>query len=300
MSKLDALEPVCTRHGDSVEILVRGTSKDLGGFSVRRVLPASLVRRVGPFVFFDEMGPAQFPPGSGIDVRPHPHIGLATVTFLFDGEILHRDSLGFVQPIQPGAVNLMTAGKGIVHSERTSPALKRSGQFLHGLQVWMALPEDQQEIDPAFIHYPAKLLPVIEQSGVVTTVVIGECDRHISPVSVHAETTYLALQMDAGASFSPPINVEQRAVYVVSGQIRIGRTNIEAGVLAVLKPGELWLEALSESRVMFLGGEDVGPREMYWNFVHSSREKIEKAKQDWRGRKFAPVPGDDEFIPLPG
>ncbi|MBT8047394.1 MAG: pirin family protein [Xanthomonadales bacterium] len=299
MSKFEAIEPSCSRHPDSVVVLVRGRSKDLGGFSVRRVLPASMAPRVGPFVFFDEMGPADFPPGQGINVRPHPHIGLATVTFLLEGEILHRDSLGFVQPIQPGAVNLMTAGRGIVHSERTDPERERRGQRLHGLQVWMALPEGKQEIEPAFVHYPRSVLPVSESPGVITTVIIGEYEGLKSPVEVHARTLYLSQQLDAGAYTFIDADVDQLAIYVVSGKINVGQTGIEAGVMAVLKPGEAQLHAEEASQLMVIGGEDMGPRAIFWNFVHTSRARIEDAKRDWREMKFARVPGDDEFIPLP-
>jgi hypothetical protein len=232
-------------------------------------------------------------------VRPHPHIGLATVTYLFEGEMVHRDSLGFVQTIRPGAVNLMTAGRGIVHSERTDPALERSGQRMNGLQIWMALPEDQQEIEPAFVHYPSDSLPVIRQPGVVTTVVIGRYQDNESPVRVLPETLYLAQSWDAGASSRLDVGVAQLAVYVVSGELSIEGVSIEAGVLAVLEPGPVTLTAVEESRVAVIGGEDVGHREIDWNFVHTSRARIEAARADWRDMKFARVPGDDEFIPLP-
>jgi redox-sensitive bicupin YhaK (pirin superfamily) len=300
VSKLEANDPVCTRHGGTVRVQIKARSRDLGGFSVRRVLPSAMARRVGPFVFFDEMGPADFAPGTGINVRPHPHIGLATVTFLLEGEILHRDSLGFVQPIQPGAVNLMTAGKGIVHSERTDPLLERDGQRLHGLQVWMALPQDQQEIDPDFVHYPKECLPVIEKDGLKTTVIIGQYAGLVSPVRVRAETLYLAQILQESASYELETGMDQQAVYVVSGQITIGGQKLEAGVMAVLEPGCVYIEAGERSQIMVIGGEDVGPREIYWNFVHTSRDRIEAAKQDWREGNFARVPGDEEFIPLPG
>jgi len=299
MSKFAAIEPTCTKHGDVIRVLVQGRSKDLGGFCVRRVLPASMVRSVGPFVFFDEMGPADFSPGQGINVRPHPHIGLATVTFLFEGEILHRDSLGYVQPIQPGAVNLMTAGRGIVHSERTSQELLNTGQRLHGLQVWMALPDDRQELEPSFVHYPKTALPVIRQEGVVTTVIIGSHRGEVSPVAVHAETIYLSLSLEAGALHTLDVAQEQLAIYVVSGQIRADGHAVKAGEMAVLGENMVTLDAVSASLIMVIGGKDPGPREMYWNFVHTSRKRIEQAKQDWRDLKFARVPGDDEFIPLP-
>lgn len=299
MSRLDAIEPSCTRRDDAIRVLVTARSRDLGGFSVRRVLPAPLARRVGPFVFFDEMGPADFPPGRGINVRPHPHIGLATVTFLLEGEILHRDSLGYVQAIQPGAVNLMTAGRGIVHSERTDPALERSGQRLHGLQVWMALPEDQQEIDPAFFHYPKQDLPTVNEAGVETTVIIGEYAGKRSPVQVHAHTLYLSQKIREGITLKLDPGVEQAAIYVVAGEVDIEGSTVQAGVMAVLAPGRVKVHARQNSQIMVVGGEDIGHREMFWNFVHTSGDRIEAAKQEWRDMKFAPVPDDDEFIPLP-
>ena len=299
MSKFTAVEPTCTDISKTIRVLVRARNKDLGGFSVRRVLPASMVRSVGPFVFFDEMGPAEFSKGQGIDVRPHPHIGLATVTFLFEGEILHRDSLGYVQSIQPGAVNLMTAGRGIVHSERTSSELLETGQRLHGLQVWMALPEDMQELEPSFMHYPQTSLPVVAKEGVVTTVIIGNHEGEVSPVKVHAETIYLSLSISAGTLHKLEIEHDQVAIYVVSGQIRVDGHAVNASELAVLDKRLVTLDASEDSMLVVIGGEDLGAREMYWNFVHSSRERIEKAKQDWRDKKFDLVPGDDEFIPLP-
>jgi redox-sensitive bicupin YhaK (pirin superfamily) len=299
MSNIGATEAVCTRHQDEISIIVEGRARDLGGFDVRRVLPASLARSVGPFVFFDEMGPADFPPGEGINVRPHPHIGLATITFLFDGEILHRDSLGFVQAIQPGAVNLMTAGRGIVHSERTSPERLAGGQCLHGLQLWMALPEDRQEIEPDFVHYPETALPVISEPGAATTVIIGEYNGQRSPVSVHGRTLYLAQQLEAGAEYELNTDEEQLAIYVLHGEIRIGNQTVSPGNLAVLTNSQAHIHAEQASRLAVIGGDDVGHREMFWNFVHTSRQRIEKAKEDWREGKFEKVPGDDEFIPLP-
>jgi hypothetical protein len=245
------------------------------------------------------MGPADFPPGQGINVRPHPHIGLATVTYLFEGEMVHRDSLGYVQTIRPGAVNLMTAGRGIVHSERTDPVLERSGQRMNGLQIWMALPEDRQEIEPAFVHYPEDALPIVREHGVTTTVVIGRYKDAESPVRVLPETLYLSQLWESGATGRLDAGVEQLGVYVVSGEIRIGGIVVEAGVLAIPEPGAVTVEANEASRVVVIGGEDVGPRVVYWNFVHTSRERIEAAKQDWREGSFARVPGDDEFIPLP-
>ena len=300
MSRLEAEEPDCAPYSDIIEVVVKPCSKDLGGFSVRRVLPASMVRRIGPFVFFDEMGPATFPPGEGINVRPHPHIGLATVTFLFQGEILHRDSLGYVQPIQPGAVNLMTAGKGIVHSERTSDELLASGQLLHGVQVWMALPEDQQEIEPAFVHYPAADLPVVVDNGVTTTIVIGSYNGQTSPVVVLPDTLYLSQQLDQGCITTLPDNAEQRGIYVVSGKITIDDCELNSGSMAVIKSGaQVEMSADETSRLVTIGGEDVGERDLWWNFVHSVTERIDQAKAVWLHGEFEMVPGDDEFIPLP-
>jgi hypothetical protein len=299
MSRLEALEPRCSACDDEVSLLIRPRTRDLGGFTVRRVLPASDCTAVGPFVFFDEMGPAEFAPGEGLNVRPHPHIGLATVTFLFRGEILHRDSLGFVQPIRPGAVNLMTAGRGIVHSERTPPEIERTGQRLHGIQTWMALPKDRQEIDPAFVHHPEEDLPRQTRDGVTTTVIVGEFDGLRSPVTVHAETLYLDHRLEAGSQVALPDDVEERAVYVVAGEVTIGRRVLAEGTMALLCPRPLELRAASPSHVLVIGGENLGVRHLWWNFVHSSPARIEQAKRDWSNGVFAKVPDDDEFIPLP-
>ena len=299
MSTLEAAEPKCTRHGGSIELLIEARSKDLGGFCVRRALPAPARRTVGPFIFFDEMGPADSPPGEGINVRPHPHIGLAAVTFLFDGEILHRDSLGYVQNIRPGAVNLMTAGRGIVHSERTPPALLSTGQHLHGIQTWMALPENEQEIDPAFVHHPSGDLPVIVGNGLTTTVIIGSGFGQCSPVAVHADTLYLAQDLDVGAVSTLPDVVAERAVYVVAGSVTVGDCVLRQGVMAVVCRGTARLEAQEPSRVLVIGGEPIGTRHIWWNYVHSSQARIDQAKRDWVNGVFPRVPDDDEFIPLP-
>lgn len=298
MSYLEAREPICSEQ--NAFVVINSKSKDLGGFSVRRVLPARLARSVGPFVFLDHMGPAEFPPGEGINVLPHPHIGLATVTFLFEGEILHRDSLGYVQPIKPGAVNLMTAGRGIVHSERTSEALLQSGQKLHGMQVWMALPVEQQDIDPEFVHYPAGELPVVETKGVSTTVIIGRYCNTLSPVKVHAETLYLDQHIQAGHSTQLP-DAAQRAVYIVDGDISLNNHPVEAGTMAVVAHGaEVTIRAATDSHYMVIGGEAIAPRRMWWNFVHTSAERVEQAKMDWKEGRFDRVPGEDKRIPLPG
>ncbi len=299
MSRQEAFEPACASCTGAVELLIKGRRKDLGGFGVLRVLPSPVRKTVGPFIFFDEMGPANFAPGEGVNVRPHPHIGLATVTFLFDGEILHRDSLGHVQPIRPGEVNLMTAGRGIVHSERTPEQLATQDYALHGIQTWMALPDDQQEIEPAFVHHAKNELPVISDAGVTTTVIVGEFIGERSPVATLAQTVYLDQRMDAGASTVLPGNIAERGVFVLNGNIAVGDELLSAGAMAVLRAGETVLKANRPSHVMIVGGEAVGPRHIWWNFVHSSQERIDRAKIDWVGGAFGSVPGDDEFIPLP-
>lgn len=300
MTHHEAQEPVCRAENNVVKVVITPKSKSLGDFSVRRVLPSSMSPRVGPFVFFDHMGPASFEPGQGINVRPHPHIGLSTVTYLFAGEILHADSLGYVQPIQPGAVNLMTAGKGIVHSERTSEELLASGQTLHGLQVWMALPDEHQEIDPDFKHYPASELPSIKGDDFDTTVVIGTYQGQTSGVSVLPQTLYVDHVVHSDVEIFIPADVEERAVYVVEGEASIAGCELESGSMAVLEPGEVAVaDVKAGSRIVLIGGEAMSDRHLFWNFVHSSKDQIEDAKQRWREGQFDMVPCDDEFIPLP-
>ena len=301
MSDHPCLEPECHDAGGAIELIVEPRATDLGGFTVRRVLPSRDRQMVGPFIFFDHMGPAEFPPGKGIDVRPHPHIGLATVTYLFEGEILHRDNLGFVQPIRPGAVNLMTAGKGIVHSERAGEDLDTTSR-LHGIQSWMALPEDMQEIDPAFKHYPSDDLPELEKDGVLVRVIIGEAYGERSPVTVHAPMLYLECRMPAGSTLVLPDNYEDRAAYIVEGNVAIEDKQLESGHMAIARHGSVvTLEAETDSRVMVIGGDNLGRRHIWWNFVATSRERIAQAKDDWRAMRFDTIPGDDEeFIPLPG
>ena len=281
--------------------LIESKAKDLGEFTVRRTLPAPDRQRVGPFIFFDHMGPVDFSAGSGVAVRPHPHIGLATLTYLFEGTILHRDNLGYVQAIEPGAVNWMTAGRGIVHSERTPPELRASGSRLHGLQIWLALPVEQEETEPSFSHYPAESIPVVESDGARVQVVAGSALGVTSPVVTSSETLYLSAQLDAGASLAVPTDVEERAVYVVSGRIRIGEQELGVGAMAVLEQGApVRVDAVESSIAVVLGGAKLpGKRFLYWNLVSSSRERIEQAKDDWRNGRFAKVPDDDEFIPLP-
>lgn len=256
---------------------------------------------VGPFVFFDQMGPSVLHAGSGLDVRPHPHIGLATITYLFRGEILHRDSLGTVQPIRPGAVNLMTAGRGIVHSERTPPELRPTGAALFGIQAWLALPRGAEETEPAFSHHGADTLPLLEEDGVKLRLIAGELHGARSPVPTLTETLYADAELAAGAVLPVPPTVEERAVYLAEGEIEISGRRHEPGRLLVLRPGDaLAIRAITPARLLLLGGEPMdGPRFIWWNFVSSRQERIEQAKADWQDGRFAAVPGDDEFIPLP-
>ncbi len=299
MSYEAAEEPECTEAKGSVGLIIEPQEKDLGEFTVRRVLPAPEKQMVGSFIFFDHMGPAEFPPGQGIQVRPHPHIGIATVTYLFEGEIMHRDNLGFVQPIQCGAVNLMTTGSGMVHSERAGDDLNETSR-LHGIQSWMALPVEEQEHDPEFKHYPAADIPQTDVNGVMVRVIIGEAYGHTSPVHAYSTTLYLECVMPEGSEITLPDQYEELGAYVVTGSVTIDGQSYAEGVMAVAAEGEaMTLRASEESRVMVVGGDNLGERYLYWNFVSSSRERIEQAKTDWREGNFGQVPGETEFIPLP-
>jgi redox-sensitive bicupin YhaK (pirin superfamily) len=284
----------------SLPQLIETRTRDLGGFEVRRLLPMATRQSVGPFVFFDHMGPARFAPGTGIDVRPHPHIGLATLTYLFEGEILHRDSLGYVQPIRPGDVNWMTAGRGIVHSERTSPELRATGSALHGLQLWIALPVADEETDPAFFHHPGATVPVVRQGDAVVRVIVGSAAGATSPVQTFSPMFYFDAQLPAGATFDLAPDYPERAVYVVGGAITLCGMALTEGQMLVLPEGDrVAIRATSDARFVMLGGESLGPRFIWWNLVSSSRERIEQAKRDWAEDRFDKVPGETEFIPLP-
>ena len=287
------------KNPQSVDLVLRPRERDLGEFTVRRVLPAARRRAVGPFVFFDHMGPAVFPPGKGIAVRPHPHIGIATITYLFEGQIMHRDSLGVTQAIEAGAVNLMTAGRGIVHSERAGDDLDTTSK-LHGIQSWIALPDDKEEIEPAFEHIPASELPEFEQDDCTIRVIMGECLGKKSPVPTYSETLYLDVVMQEDGSLALPGEWAEFAVYVVEGSVSIDGETFDSGAMAIAESrGTLSVSANAQSRVMVIGGDSVGERHIYWNFVHSSEARIEQAKEDWREGRFEMVPGDAEFIPLP-
>ena len=294
-----------TSDAEGVEMVILPPLRDLGdGFTVRRALPSPHRRMVGPFIFFDQMGPVAFGPGEGLDVRPHPHIGLATVTYLLEGEILHRDSLGSVQPIRPGEVNWMTAGRGIVHSERTGPDVRASGGALFGIQTWVALPERHEESDPSFSHHKASEIPSIEAEGVVLTLIAGTAHGLRSPVPTFSDMVYADIRLGAGARYRPPAEHVERAIYVISGAIAVEgqQGRFEANELVLLKPGaELALIAEGgPARIMLAGGEPFGEkRNIYWNFVSSRPERIEQAKQDWRANRFPHVPEESEWIPLP-
>jgi redox-sensitive bicupin YhaK (pirin superfamily) len=288
--------------GSGIETVLVPRTRDLGdGFQVRRALPAIERRSIGPFVFFDQMGPTLLKPGAGLDVRPHPHIGLATVTYLFDGEILHRDSLGTVQIIRPGAVNWMTAGSGIVHSERTPPELRAEGSGLLGVQTWIGLPHAHEEAAPAFAHHDAATLPLIEDKGTRIRLIVGTLFGRHAPVTVFSEMFYADAVLEAGARLELAAEHEERAPYVVEGRVALEDSSFEAGQMVVLRSGAtISVTTDHPSRVLMLGGAPLdGPRHLWWNFVSSSRVRIEQAKDDWRRSRFAAVPGETELIPLP-
>jgi redox-sensitive bicupin YhaK (pirin superfamily) len=282
--------------------VLNGHPREVDGFAALRVLPALTRKHLGPFVFFDHLGPSVLPAGRGLDVRPHPHIGLATVTYVIEGEIIHRDSLGFEQAIRPGAVNWMTAGRGIVHSERTSAALRQTGSGLHLAQLWVALPQADEEMEPEFHHHPADTLPEFELNGVTVRVLAGSAYGKVSPVRIFSPLFYVEAAMPAGTSLSLPEAHEQRGVYVLSGALSQQGEPLAARSLAIFKPGGApSVRSETDSRVLLLGGAAPdGPRHIEWNFVSSSPERIARAKREWQAGQFPKVPGDEvEFIPLP-
>jgi redox-sensitive bicupin YhaK (pirin superfamily) len=289
-------------HASAVEATVVPATRDLGdGFQVRRALPAAERRMIGPFVFLDEMGPVNMPAGSGLDVRPHPHIGLATVTYLFEGEILHQDSLGIRQPIRPGDVNWMIAGRGIVHSERTPQALRSRGHRAWGLQAWLALPQHEEERSPSFRHHPASELPSTARDGVEVRLIAGTFMGMRSPVQTLSPTLYAEVRLDPDARMVLAPEHEERGAYIVEGSVSVDGESCARGRLLVFRPAlQVTLRAESTAcRMMLLGGQTLGARHIWWNFVSSSKERIELAKHDWRTGRFGAVPGDPEFIPLP-
>ena len=285
-----------------VELVIEARRRDLGGFEVGRVLPWAKRRMVGPFVFFDHMGPKQMAANlpRSVDVRPHPHIGLATITYLFAGEIVHRDSLGFHQVIRPGEVNWMTAGRGISHSERFE-TMREHGGLLHGIQAWIALPQSDEEIAPEFVHYEAEALPLERSAGASTRVIAGKAFGKTSPVHTQSPLVYVHVELQAGAGTGIPDGYSERAAFVAAGTIRIGEQSYEAGQMVVFAPGsQPRIVAATAATVMLLGGEPLGTRHIWWNFVSSRLERIEQAKADWRaGRIALPVDDAAEFIPLP-
>jgi redox-sensitive bicupin YhaK (pirin superfamily) len=304
MSFFPAKDPTLGDAGssDAIAQVIVPRTVDLGGFQVHRVLPSSRARMVGPFIFFDHMGPAVFRAGDGVDVRPHPHIGLSTVTYLFDGEIVHRDSLGSALPIRPGAVNLMTAGRGIVHSERTAADHRDGGEPLHGLQLWVALPAKDEEIAPAFAHTAAADVPELRDNGLTLRVIAGTMHGLTSPVETSWETIFAQSHLKAGTVLPIGTEHEERALYVVSGEIESGGDRHGPERLLVLKPGDrVEVKAVSDAHLIVVGGAPMdGPRHIWWNFVSSRKDRIEAAKADWKAGRFDSVPSDNkEFIPLP-
>ena len=290
------------RASDAIKQVIVPRSIDLGDFRVHRALPSAEPRMVGPFILFDHAGPAVLRAGNGVDVRPHPHIGLATVTYLFDGEVVHRDSLGTAMPIQPGAVNLMIAGRGIVHSERSAPERRASGDKLHGLQLWVALPAASEEAAPVFAHTSAADIPELSENGMTLRVILGTMHRLRSPAATSWDTLFADAHLKAGTGLPVDAEHEERAIYVLAGDIEIGGEQYGPEQLLVLRPGDpVFVHAVSDAHIAVIGGAAMdGPRHIWWNFVSSRKERIEAAKADWKAGRFDVVPGDTvEFIPLP-
>ncbi len=284
-----------------IERVIDSRRRDLGGFEVGRVLPFPSRRMVGPFIFLDHVGPARFEPGGGIDVRPHPHIGLSTLTYLFEGEILHRDNLGYTQTIKPGEVNWMTAGKGIVHSERTEPSLRATGQAMHGMQAWVALPREEEEIDPGFWHHEEEDLPTYESGGLWARLVAGSAYGATATVKTHSPLFYVHWELQPGTVASPPADYAEAAAFVAHGQVEIDGQIINEGQMAVFAPGPRpTVKAITQATVMLLGGDPIGQRYIWWNLVSSSVDRLEQAKADWAAGRFSLPPDDNQdFIPLP-
>jgi len=286
---------------DALELMIVPRVRDLGGFEVRRALPHGKRQMVGPFIFFDQMGPAQFLAGEGMDVRPHPHIGLATVTYLFDGRVMHRDSEGNALEITPGAMNLMTAGRGIVHSERTPGDVRTDGGTMFGMQSWIALPEAHEETDPSFQHFGEETLPVVEDGGLKARVIAGSAFGRTSPVGMLSDWLYAEVILQDGVTAPLDPDHEERAIYIVKGKVEVAGDTFEGPRLMIFRPGDrITVKAVGAAHLMFLGGTAMeGPRYIWWNFVSSRKERIEEAKEDWKAGRFRQVPDETEFIPLP-
>lgn len=304
MSTLPANEPSCVDPADvhAIDLVIEGRPRDVGTITVARLLPSPRRRMVGPFIFLDHMGPVVLAPGVGFDVLPHPHIGLSTVTYFFAGENVHRDSLGTVQVNRPGDLNLMTAGQGIVHSERAAPAFRAAGGAMHGVQIWLALPDGREDDAPGFAHHPEATLPVIAPApGVTGRVLIGSAFGALSPIRHPSEPLLVDLQLEGGASVEIAAEVAERALFVIEGELRVGRDAVAQDCLAVLchdKPTRI--SAHAATRALLVGGPSLGPRYIEWNFVSSSRDKIDRARDAWKARQFPAIPGDDqEFIAWP-
>lgn len=304
MSWLPTSDPVLgdVKSCNALDLVIVPRVRDLGdGFNVRRALPHGRRQMVGPFIFFDHFGPVQFIAGHGMDVRPHPHIGLATVTYLFDGSILHRDSEGNIQEIVPGAMNLMTAGRGIAHSERTPEVQRATGQQMLGLQSWIALPAGKEEIDPSFQHFGAATLPVVEDKGLKARIIAGSAFGATSAVTMVSDWFYVEVTAEAGVAVPLDATYEERAIYLVEGEVEIAGDKFAAPQMLIFRPGDrITVKPVTRTRMMFLGGTAMeGPRHIWWNFVSSRKERIEAAKEDWKSGRFGPVPNETEFIPLP-
>lgn len=310
MSWNPALAPGCPDEigPDAIETLIIPRARDIGGFEVRRALPAPKRQMVGPFIFFDQAGPAEFLTGQGIDVRPHPHIGLGTVTYLYRGDFHHRDSIGSDQIIRPGALNWMVAGKGVTHSERTSAQARQGPNSLFGIQTWIALPENHEDMEPAFEHHGKEELPMIEDQGISARLILGHAYGQQAPATMFSETFYLDVTLAPRAHFPLPTDHEDRGIYVTEGSIRIAGQEFEAGRMMVFRPGDAITVQAGDrgARLMALGGETLGgPRYIWWNFVASSKERIEEAKRQWQAERWGqglfdlPAGDRDEHIPLP-
>ena len=304
MSWMPDPDPTTTTENcpEQVELAIIPRTGDIGNYEVRRALPYKTRRMVGPFIFWDQMGPGEFLAGQGIDVRPHPHIGLSTVTYLFAGSIDHRDSLGTFQTITPGAVNLMQAGSGIVHSERTGPEVRQQASRLAGIQSWLAQPKSHENNTPAFVHYSKETLPELREDGLHLRLIAGHLHGLTSPVKTDWDTLYADIHLGSGQAFDIPKETEERALYILTGRLTVGGVTYDGPQMLVLKPGKpVTITAQAACHLMLLGGATMdGPRFIWWNFVASSKERLEQAKEDWRQQRFAKVPGDEkEFIPLP-